>query len=152
MKVRNPTQIIENENGRNDVSITCPYCDYQIDNSHVAQDWPGLPAGVKFDPSEQQLLGHLAAKLGIGNARPHAFINDFIKTVEEDDGICYTHPENLEGVKKKTEATLIFFTEQPRLIQLALVSVERLRRLTRLTNFVGTRQEIQERYMKMENR
>ena len=63
----------------------------------MAQDWLGLPAGVKFDPSEQQLLGHLAAKLGIGNARPHAFINDFIKTMEEDDGICYTHPENLEG-------------------------------------------------------
>lgn len=108
MKVRNPTQIIENENGRNDVSITCPYCDYQIDNSHVAQDWPGLPAGVKFDPSEQQLLGHLAAKLGIGNARPHAFINDFIKTVEEDDGICYTHPENLEGVKKDGSNTHFF--------------------------------------------
>lgn len=108
MKVRNPTQIIENENGRNDVSIACPHCDYQIDNSHVTQEWPGLPAGVKFDPSEQQLLGHLAAKCGIGNARPHPFINDFILTVEEDDGICYTHPENFPGIQKDGSNTHFF--------------------------------------------
>jgi hypothetical protein len=63
----------------------------------VTQEWPGLPAGVKFDPSEEQLLRHLAAKVGIGNARPHSLINDFILTLEEVDGICYTHPENLPG-------------------------------------------------------
>jgi hypothetical protein len=100
MKIKNPTQIIENENGRNDANIACPNCNYQIDDSHETQEWPGLPAGVKFDPSEEQLLRHLAAKVRIGNARPHSLINDFILTLEEDDGICYTHPENLPGVKQ----------------------------------------------------
>lgn len=77
----------------------CPKCNHIIDNSDVVQEWPGLPEGVKFDPSDQELLGHLLAKLGKGNARAHPFINEFIPTVEEDDGICYTHPQKLPGVK-----------------------------------------------------
>nr|GMD03950.1 suppressor of GAMMA RESPONSE 1 [Ipomoea batatas] len=31
--------------------------------------------------------------------QPHPFIDEFIPTVEEDDGICYTHPQNLPGIK-----------------------------------------------------
>lgn len=63
----------------------------------VSHEWPGLPAGVKFDPSDVQLLEHLAAKCGVGNAKPHILIDEFIPTLEEDKGICYTHPENLPG-------------------------------------------------------
>lgn len=77
----------------------CPRCNYIIDNSDVVQEWPGLPQGVKFDPSDPELLGHLLAKVGRGNVRVHPFINEFIPTVEEDDGICYTHPQKLPGVK-----------------------------------------------------
>lgn len=61
------------------------------------QDWPGLPAGVKFDPSEAELLDHLAAKCGVGDAKAHSFIDEFIPTLEEEQGICYTHPKNLPG-------------------------------------------------------
>lgn len=60
-------------------------------------EWPGLPAGVKFDPSDLQLIKHLEGKVGMGNSKPHMFIDVFIPTIEEEQGICYTHPENLPG-------------------------------------------------------
>ncbi|KAJ6322096.1 hypothetical protein OIU77_012055 [Salix suchowensis] len=66
----------------------------------VVQEWPGLPGGVKFDPSDQEIIWHLLAKVGNGGIKPHPFIKEFIPTVENDDGICYTHPQNLPGVKQ----------------------------------------------------
>jgi hypothetical protein len=63
----------------------------------VAVQWPGLPAGVKFDPSDLELLEHLEQKIGVGGLKPHMFIDEFIPTVESDEGICYSHPENLPG-------------------------------------------------------
>ncbi|XP_061342527.1 SUPPRESSOR OF GAMMA RESPONSE 1-like [Gastrolobium bilobum] len=78
----------------------CPNCHYHIDNSDVSTEWPGFPVGVKFDPSDVELLEHLAAKCGVGNTEPHMFIHEFIPTLEGDQGICYTHPENLPGAKK----------------------------------------------------
>ncbi|KAK1264171.1 NAC domain-containing protein 8 [Acorus gramineus] len=77
---------------------TCPSCNKIIDNTDVIE-WPGLPKGVKFDPSDQELILHLRAKVGEGDAKPDAFIEEFIYTLEEDDGICHTHPKNLRGVK-----------------------------------------------------
>lgn len=63
----------------------------------VSQEWPGLPVGVKFDPSDVELIEHLAAKCGVGNSKPHVFIDEFVPTLEGDQGICYAHPENLPG-------------------------------------------------------
>ncbi|RRT68255.1 hypothetical protein B296_00015673, partial [Ensete ventricosum] len=63
----------------------------------VTLDWPGLPAGVKFDPSDAELLEHLAGKTGLENSKLHILIDEFIPMLEEDEGICYTHPENLPG-------------------------------------------------------
>ena len=65
----------------------------------VAIQWPGLPAGVKFDPSDLELLEHLEQKIGMGGLKPHMFIDEFIPTVENDEGICYSHPENLPGME-----------------------------------------------------
>lgn len=56
-----------------------------------------LPAGVKFDPSDVEILEHLSAKCGVGSVKPHMFIDEFIPTVNKQEGICYTHPENLPG-------------------------------------------------------
>lgn len=70
----------------------------QISLFQVAQAWPGLPAGVKFDPSDQEIIWHLFCKSGHENVKPHPFIDEFIPTVKEDDGICYTHPQNLPGI------------------------------------------------------
>ncbi|GAB2283745.1 hypothetical protein Dimus_018237 [Dionaea muscipula] len=78
----------------------CPNCHYLIDNSDIPNDWPGLPIGVKFDPSDVELLDHLAAKCGTGNENPHMFIDEFISTLERDKGICYTHPKHLPGARK----------------------------------------------------
>ncbi|KAI4366884.1 hypothetical protein MLD38_022692 [Melastoma candidum] len=78
----------------------CPNCYHSIDNNGVFPEWPGLPAGVKFDPSEVELLEHLEAKCGIGTSEPHMFLDEFIPTIESSGGICYTHPENLPGAKK----------------------------------------------------
>ncbi|KAH7670606.1 NAC domain-containing protein [Dioscorea alata] len=86
----------------------CPNCKHIIDNSDVSLEWPGLPAGVKFDPSDQELLEHLAGKVGLDNSKSHMFIDEFIPTLEEDQGICYTHPENLPGVKKDGSSAHFF--------------------------------------------
>lgn len=52
---------------------------------------------MKFDPSDQELLWHLIAKVGEEDPKPHPFIDEFIATVDKEDGICYTHPQNLPG-------------------------------------------------------
>ncbi|KAL0538778.1 hypothetical protein IC582_022936 [Cucumis melo] len=89
-------------------SKSCPNCQHTIDNSDVVQEWPGLPRGVKFDPSDQEIIWHLLAKVGIGGSRPHPFIDEFIPTVFEDDGICYTHPQKLPGVKQDGSVSHFF--------------------------------------------
>ncbi|KAF7827858.1 SUPPRESSOR OF GAMMA RESPONSE 1 [Senna tora] len=86
----------------------CPNCQHEIDNSDVTQEWPGLPKGVKFDPSDQEIISHLLAKVGAGNSKPHPFIDEFITTLEVEDGICYTHPRFLPGVKQDGSASHFF--------------------------------------------
>ncbi|XP_047176867.1 SUPPRESSOR OF GAMMA RESPONSE 1 [Vigna umbellata] len=86
----------------------CPNCQHDIDNSDVAQEWPGLPKGVKFDPSDQEIIWHLLAKVGVEGSKPHPFIDEFITSLEEDDGICYTHPKSLPGIKQDGSASFFF--------------------------------------------
>ncbi|XP_048546239.1 NAC domain-containing protein 75-like [Triticum urartu] len=83
-------------------SSCCPRCGHKIDQK---LDWVGLPAGVKFDPTDQELIEHLEAKVQSGGtaavaAPSHPLIDEFIPTIEGEDGICYTHPEKLPGVSK----------------------------------------------------
>lgn len=66
-------------------------------NRKPVQTAGGLPAGVKFDPTDQELLEHLEAKARPGSRKLHPLIDDYIPTIEGDDGICYTHPERLPG-------------------------------------------------------
>ncbi|GMN38820.1 hypothetical protein TIFTF001_008049 [Ficus carica] len=86
----------------------CPKCQYVIDNSDVAQEWPGLPRGVKFDPTDQEIVWHLLSKNGEDEMKPHPFINAFIPTVDESDGICYVHPRKLPGVKQDGSVSHFF--------------------------------------------
>jgi len=79
-----------------DVSLRIFFC------IQVSSEWPGFPLGVKFDPSDVELLEHLAGKCGVGNTQPDMFINEFISTLEGDQGICCTHPENLQGKNSLT--------------------------------------------------
>lgn len=72
-------------------------CLLNASSLQVSPEWPGLPAGVKFDPTDEEIMEHLAAKCTVGNLKPHALIDEFIPTLETDQGICYTHPENLPG-------------------------------------------------------
>ncbi|KAK1359463.1 Supressor of Gamma Response 1 [Heracleum sosnowskyi] len=85
----------------------CPNCFHYIDNSDVSHAWPGLPSGVKFDPSDVEIVEHLAAKCGVGKSSPHMFIDEFIPTLDTENGICYTHPENLPGAKE--DGTSVYF-------------------------------------------
>ncbi|KAL6505708.1 hypothetical protein OROHE_023087 [Orobanche hederae] len=87
---------------------SCPNCQHVIDNNDVAHAWPGLPRGVKFDPSDQEIIWHLLAKVGFEDLEPHPFINEFIPTVQEDNGICYTHPQNLPGVRQDGSVSHFF--------------------------------------------
>ncbi|KAK9705019.1 hypothetical protein RND81_07G027300 [Saponaria officinalis] len=88
--------------------LECPKCHHWIGNSDVSYEWPGFPAGVKFDPSDVELLEHLAAKCGRNDAKPHVFIDEFIPTIETDKGICYTHPKDLPGVSKDGNSVHFF--------------------------------------------
>ena len=56
-----------------------------------------LPAGVKFDPMDQELIEHLEAKVSADSARSHPLIDLFIPTIDSEHGICYTQPEKLPG-------------------------------------------------------
>ncbi|XP_015953691.1 NAC domain-containing protein 73-like [Arachis duranensis] len=90
--------------GRKDSLIrTCPTCGHHIkcqDQGGGIHDLPGLPAGVKFDPTDQEILEHLEAKVRSDIHKLHPLIDEFIPTLEGENGICYTHPENLPGVSK----------------------------------------------------
>jgi hypothetical protein len=76
------------------------YCTYKefFFWSQALQDWPGLPYGVKFDPTDQELIEHLQGKVAFDNSAAHPLIDEFIPTIGGEDGICYTHPEKLPGV------------------------------------------------------
>lgn len=63
----------------------------------VQSPWPGLPKGVKFEPTDEEVIEHLEAKCGVDGLKPHPLIDDFICSVTGDVGINYTHPQNLPG-------------------------------------------------------
>ncbi|KAH9615687.1 hypothetical protein KSS87_016566 [Heliosperma pusillum] len=76
----------------------CPGCGHKLEGSKP--DWVGLPAGVKFDPTDQELIEHLEAKVEVKSSKSHPLIDEFIPTIEGEDGICYTHPEKIPGVTR----------------------------------------------------
>ncbi|XP_010244411.1 PREDICTED: uncharacterized protein LOC104588253 isoform X2 [Nelumbo nucifera] len=78
-------------------SKQCPGCGQKLERK---PDWLGLPAGVKFDPTDQELIEHLEAKVAGKDSKSHPLIDEFIPTIEGEDGICYTHPEKLPGVTR----------------------------------------------------
>ncbi|KAK6932609.1 NAC domain, partial [Dillenia turbinata] len=84
-------------------ALICPSCGHTIefqDQGGIIQDLPGLPAGVKFDPTDQEILEHLEARVTLDSHKIHPLIDEFIPTLEGENGICYTHPEKLPGVSK----------------------------------------------------
>ncbi|XP_072991464.1 uncharacterized protein [Typha latifolia] len=72
------------------------------------QKWPGLPRGVKFDPSDGDLLWHLLAKVGNEKALPHPFIGEFINCLDEENRFGYIHPQKLPGIKQDGSASYFF--------------------------------------------
>ncbi|KAK8938138.1 NAC domain-containing protein 8 [Platanthera guangdongensis] len=78
---------------------TCPSCGHRIHTvdqcGRAIQDLRGLPLGVKFDPTDQELLEHLEGKARPDLQKLHPLIDHFIPTIEGENGICYTHPEKL---------------------------------------------------------
>ncbi|XP_047064130.1 SUPPRESSOR OF GAMMA RESPONSE 1-like [Lolium rigidum] len=84
----------------------CQNCQYHIYNGDVSSQWSGLPVGVKFDPTDMELLGHLEGK--VGRVASHVLIDNFIPTIKEEEGICYTHPENLPGIKMDGSSSHFF--------------------------------------------
>ena len=56
-----------------------------------------LPTGVKFDPTNQELIEHLEAKVSADIARFQSLIDLFIPTIDSEHDICYPQPEKLPG-------------------------------------------------------
>ncbi|KAM3333973.1 hypothetical protein ACQJBY_028825 [Aegilops geniculata] len=81
----------------------CANCGHELD--YKPKDMVGFPAGVKFDPTDQELIEHLESKV---MKRAHSLIDDFIPTIEGEDGICYTHPEKLPGVTRNGQSKHFF--------------------------------------------
>ncbi|GMH05474.1 hypothetical protein Nepgr_007314 [Nepenthes gracilis] len=83
-------------------TVDCPSCGHLIPLQDQAgvHDLQGLPAGVKFDPTDQEILEHLEAKVQADPRKLHPLTDEFIPTLESENGICYTHPEKLPGVSK----------------------------------------------------
>lgn len=90
--------------------LTCPSCGHPIDFQDQAgiHDLPGLPAGVKFDPTDQEILQHLEAKVLSDTRKLHPLIDEFIPTLDGENGICSTHPEKLPGVNKEGQIRHFF--------------------------------------------
>ncbi|XP_074590587.1 NAC domain-containing protein 73-like [Curcuma longa] len=94
------------------VLTTCPSCGYRIHceprpqggggggGAAAVEELASLPAGLKFDPTDQELLEHLESKSRADPLRLHHLIDEFIPTIEGENGICYTHPEKLPGVRE----------------------------------------------------
>ncbi|KAJ0974924.1 hypothetical protein J5N97_016889 [Dioscorea zingiberensis] len=76
--------------------------------NEVLEKWPGLPRGVKFDPSDEDLVWHLLAKAGKGKDMPHPFINMFVNSLDDETAIGYNHPESVLGVKKDGNPSYFF--------------------------------------------
>ncbi|KAK8538765.1 hypothetical protein V6N13_009145 [Hibiscus sabdariffa] len=74
-----------------------PGCEHKLEGK---LDWLGLLAGVKFDPTDQEPIEHLEANVEGKDMKSHPLIDEFIPTIEGEDGICYTHPEKLPGVTR----------------------------------------------------
>ncbi|KAF7803403.1 NAC domain-containing protein 73-like [Senna tora] len=77
--------------------VTCPSCGHTLEfqDQGGIHELPGLPAGVKFDPNDQEILEHLEGKVVCDVRKLHPLIDQFIPTLEGENGICYTHPEKL---------------------------------------------------------
>ncbi|ONK75310.1 uncharacterized protein A4U43_C03F15520 [Asparagus officinalis] len=71
-------------------------------------NWPGLPRGVRFDPSDEELMWHLLAETGEGEAEPHPFIGEFIISLNEDNQTFYSSPHKLPGIKKDGSLSYFF--------------------------------------------
>ena len=56
-----------------------------------------LSAGVKFHPTDQELIEHLEAKVSADSTRFQSLIDLFIPTIDSEHSICYTQPEKLPG-------------------------------------------------------
>ncbi|KAJ4839706.1 hypothetical protein Tsubulata_012686 [Turnera subulata] len=95
------------------VISTCPSCGHNMGSQDQAgiHDLPGLPAGVKFDPTDQEILEHLEAKVLSDTRKIHPLIDEFIPTIEGENGICYTHPEKLPGAS--TDGQIRHFFHRP---------------------------------------
>ncbi|CAF2106934.1 unnamed protein product [Brassica oleracea var. botrytis] len=68
----------------------CPNCHHVIDNSYEVDDWPGLPRGVKFDPSDPEIICHLLAKSGLSGLSSHPFTNELISAALRTMGLFNT--------------------------------------------------------------
>ncbi|KAL2244420.1 NAC domain-containing protein 73 [Sesamum indicum] len=104
------TTAVANSKPHQLTTLICPSCGHTIklqDQSGI-QDLPGLPAGVKFDPSDQEILEHLEAKVLSDTRKLHPLIDEFIPTIDGENGICYTHPEKLPGVSKDGQVRHFF--------------------------------------------
>ncbi|KAE9607590.1 putative transcription factor NAM family [Lupinus albus] len=86
-------------------SKQCPGCGHKFEGK---KDWLGLPAGVKFDSTDQELIEHLEAKVEAKYLKSHPLLDGFIPTIDGEDGICYTHPERLPGATRDGLSTHFF--------------------------------------------
>ncbi|EPS73268.1 hypothetical protein M569_01489, partial [Genlisea aurea] len=83
--------------------VTCTSCGHSFKLRNG-----GLPAGVKFDPSDLQILQHLEDQVSCDASKIHPLIHHFIPTIDGQKGICYTHPDKLPGLRRDGQVRHFF--------------------------------------------
>lgn len=68
-----------------------------------------LPLGLRFDPTDKELMEHLKAKVRDNGAGNHPLIGRFKPSMDIREGIYYTHPQNLPGVNMDDVRKYFFF-------------------------------------------
>ncbi|GAB2274766.1 hypothetical protein Dimus_009539 [Dionaea muscipula] len=99
---------------QSDRTRACPSCGHLVKcQGRINDDLRGLPAGVRFDPTDQELLQHLERKVKPADQTHnhrmiHPLLDEFIPTLTGENGICYTHPEKLPGASKDGQVRHFF--------------------------------------------
>ena len=76
-----------------------------------------LPAGVKFDPMDQELIEHLEAKVSVDSARVQSLIDFFIPTIESTASTAYATP-NLRNFQVRHRSAIYLHKHIPLFVAL----------------------------------
>ncbi|WZZ44173.1 hypothetical protein YC2023_040432 [Brassica napus] len=81
-----PHQVVWNSNP----TRHCPNCHTSLTTvTYGSYDWPGLPGGVKFDPSDPEIICHLLAKSVLLGVKHDGTVSHFSIELQDFGDVCW---------------------------------------------------------------